>query len=142
MQITCPACAATYEVPDALLVPGRRARCSRCGHEWEPSADATPEPAPEPVAEPWPAPDPAVRIPEAPLVAAPERRIAALQKPPRRRSGVAIWLGWAASLAIVVYAGYAATRHRAAVMQSWPPSTRLYSALGLAAPATRPPSKP
>ncbi len=141
MQITCPACAATYEVPDALLVPGRRARCARCGHEWEPSADAPPT-LPEIAPESAPAPDSFLRIPEAPLVATPERRIAAPQKPPRRRPGVAIWLGWAASLAIVVYAGYAAAHHRGAVMRSWPPSTRLYSALGLTAPAARPPAKP
>ena len=137
MQITCPACAATYEVPDHLLVPGRLARCARCAQEWEPSADAAP-PAPEPVAEPDPAPESLVRIPEAPPLAAPARMRAPPQKPPRRRPGVAIWIGWAASLAIIVYAAYAMTRHRDAVMQSWPPSTRLYSALGLIAPKAGP----
>jgi predicted Zn finger-like uncharacterized protein len=145
MQITCPACAATYEVPDHLLAPGRRARCARCGNEWEPSADASaPEPEPEsgpelgPELGPGPAPESRVRAPEAPLVAAPAQMLATPRKPPRRRPGVAIWLGWAASLAIVVYASYAATHHRNAVMRSWPPSARLYSALGLAASAAKP----
>ncbi len=138
MQITCPACAATYEVPEALLVPGRRARCARCGHEWEPSANAPP-PAPE-IPEAAPAPDSFPLIPETPLVATSARMIATPGIPPRRRPGVAIWLGWAASLAIVVYAGYAAAHHRGAVMRSWPPSIRLYDALGLTAPAA--PAKP
>ncbi len=143
MHITCPACAAAYEVPDTLLVPGRRARCSRCGHEWEPSADTTPPP-PEPEATPAVtavvAPESAVRIPEAPRVAAAERRVTPSAKPPRRRPGAAIWLGWAASLAIVVYAGYAAAHHRETVMRRWPPSVRLYNALGLLPAA--PPAKP
>ncbi len=97
-----------------------------------------PEPAPEEEAdapaeapaEPTPAPDPGFRQPATPLAAS-SRPIARPSKPPRRQPGAAIWLGWAASLAIVLYAGYAATSHRGAVMRSWPPSIRLYGALGL-----------
>ena len=35
MRITCPACQASYEIPDHLLVhTPERVRCARCGAEW------------------------------------------------------------------------------------------------------------
>jgi predicted Zn finger-like uncharacterized protein len=43
MRIDCPACAAAYNVPDALLVPGRAVRCLRCGTEWQALAAHPPE---------------------------------------------------------------------------------------------------
>lgn len=49
-SITCPSCAATYRVPEAALVPGRRLRCARCGHDWALEAPAG-DPAPEAPAE-------------------------------------------------------------------------------------------
>lgn len=47
MRITCPACAAAYDVPDRLVGARRRLRCARCGHDWqiEPGPAA---PAPRP----------------------------------------------------------------------------------------------
>jgi predicted Zn finger-like uncharacterized protein len=45
MRIVCPACSATYEVPDALLGAARPVRCARCGQEWLPEAAAEPTPA-------------------------------------------------------------------------------------------------
>jgi len=48
-----------------------------------------------------------------------------------RRRGSGVWLGWVASIviwALVVWAAYA---YRAEVMAAWPPSQRLYAALGL-----------
>ena len=66
MRITCPACNASYEVPDAMLVAGRAVRCARCMREWEP---LLPPPAPAeapaiPAVEP-PAPEPAAFEPSA-----------------------------------------------------------------------------
>ncbi|MBY0332042.1 MAG: zinc-ribbon domain-containing protein, partial [Acetobacteraceae bacterium] len=34
MRVTCPACTAAYEVPDARIGAGRKLRCGRCGHDW------------------------------------------------------------------------------------------------------------
>ncbi len=38
MRIACPACAATYEVPDGMLAAGQRVACARCGRDWTPLA--------------------------------------------------------------------------------------------------------
>lgn len=42
MRVDCPSCAANYEIPDHLLVKGRKARCARCGVRFVPLA-AEPE---------------------------------------------------------------------------------------------------
>ena len=36
MRIVCPGCEAAYEVPEAMLSPGRTVRCARCGRGWIP----------------------------------------------------------------------------------------------------------
>jgi predicted Zn finger-like uncharacterized protein len=36
MRIVCPGCEAAYEVPEAMLSPGRTVRCARCGRDWVP----------------------------------------------------------------------------------------------------------
>lgn len=51
MIIDCPSCAAQFRAPDdAVAVPGRKLRCSNCGHIWALGAGA--EPTPEPVVVP------------------------------------------------------------------------------------------
>jgi hypothetical protein len=48
-----------------------------------------------------------------------------------RRGRPAVLLGWVASVMVwglVIWAGYA---YRAEIMNAWPPSQRLYAALGL-----------
>lgn len=52
MRIVCPGCEAAYEVPEAMLSPGRAVRCARCGRDWVPLPEeerpaATEEPSPE-----------------------------------------------------------------------------------------------
>ncbi|GGG33350.1 hypothetical protein GCM10010964_21530 [Caldovatus sediminis] len=46
MRLTCPTCAAVYEVPDRLLADGARrpVRCTRCGAVWAPAAAEPGEP--------------------------------------------------------------------------------------------------
>lgn len=66
MRITCPSCAATYEVPDERIGAGRRLRCARCKHDWF-VTPPPPELAPAPKPAPAPAPaDAAPRAPEPP----------------------------------------------------------------------------
>lgn len=135
MRLTCPACAAAYNVPDAMIGEGRQMRCARCGHQWfatpsqgiiEPSeAPAAPPPAePEPattaVLAPVPPPEPEPE-PEAP--AEPE-----LTSPAPRSIG--LWLAWAASLALVVGAAGALWQFQAAVTAVWPPFGRLAAWFG------------
>jgi predicted Zn finger-like uncharacterized protein len=151
MRITCPVCSANYEVPDQMLGSGRKVRCAQCGHQWVPG------PAPVPSAPPTPRPAP-TPIPESPPRANLKERLADVPRTParppplilekldkveptipddsahrlvERRSGSGVWLGWVASIVIwglVVWAAYA---YRAEVMAAWPPSQRLYAALGL-----------
>jgi predicted Zn finger-like uncharacterized protein len=71
MNIACPICDASYEVPESVLAARRPLRCARCGHDWVPG-DAAPEPEPaappdivaeapiiepQPVIEPTPEPE-------------------------------------------------------------------------------------
>jgi predicted Zn finger-like uncharacterized protein len=68
MRLTCPSCAASYEIKAEALGPtGRSVRCASCGHKWF----ATPE-APAPVdAEPVETvAEPVAEPPAAPYVAA------------------------------------------------------------------------
>ncbi len=124
MHIVCPACAAAYEVPLSLLKPGQAVRCARCAHEWVPSpampvppaeVPATAEPAATPPAEAEtvrPAPPPA--------------------EPPAARRITALRLAWVGSIVALVLLGSLAYVERGSIMQAWPPSIRLYAALGLA----------
>jgi predicted Zn finger-like uncharacterized protein len=75
MRIHCPACQATYEVPDHLIGPGRSLRCRTCGHAWRV--------APEPIlSEPAASAEPAAQVePAAPAGAKAE----ALPPPPEAR---------------------------------------------------------
>lgn len=120
MEVTCPACAAGYAVPDALLRPGRRMVCHVCNAEWrwqEPGPLAAPLPDMAVVA-----PPPLVAVP--PLVAPPAPA-------PRASGGWALAVGWVGSLALLVAAGAAAVVYREAVRQAWPAAGWLYRAIGL-----------
>jgi predicted Zn finger-like uncharacterized protein len=127
MQIVCPACAATYEVPMTLLRPGQSVRCARCAGEWVPSP-ATPQmpidARPEAMSDTAPAPE---------LGAAntrPARRPPAGQ-PIAPRPNLTLRFAWAASIIVVLLLGWAAYAERSLIMQIWPPSIRLFAALGL-----------
>ncbi len=156
MRITCPACAATYEVPDRLIGPeGRRLRCARCGEQWtaeRPEAGAADAQAPEPRAaavqapETAPPPPPPMEAPPPPPRRAPaprpgpaSRRPPQLIDPPlppigdapRRGGGPALWLAWAATVLAVLGFAAAVVTFRQEIVAAWPPAARLYLALGL-----------
>jgi len=146
MRIVCPSCQAAYEVPERLIDQApRRLRCARCGHEWLPSElrAETPAVAPRPPGPPPPAPPPVVVPPVVPpSVRPPARQMDYREeldegKPPRRRvsaggasNRVAV-LGWLLSVLVLAMLGGAAVAWRGDVMAAWPPSQRVYAALGL-----------
>jgi hypothetical protein len=186
MKIVCPACEATYEVPEVVVTSRRKMRCARCSKDWVPAdvlgdapagqpaapasvAAAPPAPAmraAEPLVD-MPAPDPfdagTRAVPddrpslrteaEAParrddepyqLALRPETHVSVFNTPysgptfgsgtPRiiqaPRKGPPI-VAWALSILVLVLAVVGALVFRAPVMKAWPPSARLYAALGL-----------
>ncbi len=139
MRIVCPSCSAAYDVTDSLLTPGRTVRCSRCGEEWvartvEAPMVNEPEPKPEPGPEPGemsPEP-PEEREPESPRLTAMDRL--AQTAPPQSSGRAALRTAWVASIVVILALLWGAYAWRADVMADWPPSVRLYSLLGLAAP--------
>ena len=143
MRIDCPSCAAIYDVPDAKLAGRKTVRCVRCGHQWVPGP--VPAPADPPGAAlapdaPRPAPDlpdpeqagreQAGRNPAQPAGDASRSRLASPATPPPGRVGLR--LAWAASGLVLAMALAAAFVWRAEVVRAWPPSLRVYAALGLA----------
>ena len=126
MQLVCPSCRATYEVPDDRLGTGaRRLRCAVCAHEWSfvPPLPPLEEPPPPPL-EPFSAP-PLVVEPRTPPVPA---------FPPREAPPSFAWgalAAWAASILLLIGLGFAAVNFRAEIMQVWPPVQRLYAVFGV-----------
>jgi predicted Zn finger-like uncharacterized protein len=151
MRITCPSCDATYDVPDAMLAGGpRKVRCARCGTEWVPTPmsaaplaleDSDPEPPPY-------APLPALPPPSPDMPGRTEPRLHPLrprpepvrepafaddedEEEPPRSGGARAVLAWGLSLLVLAALALAAVQWRAQVMEAWPPSERVYAALGL-----------
>ena len=129
MRIDCPACAATYEVPDHLMKVGRAVKCARCGESWmpvplAPEPDAIEQPAWEP--EPAPPAVPSVAV-NAPAVSAMDRLAA---HPARAAASWGLRLAWASSIAVLLAGVAGAYVWRQDVMRVGPPSIRLYGILG------------
>jgi predicted Zn finger-like uncharacterized protein len=141
MRISCPQCAADYELPETLFLTGaRKVRCVKCGHSWMASAPtAAPSPTPAP---PPDAPPPDTVAEEAPARrASPLRRRPAVEPPVPQpelaiappappRGGSVLAAAWVASIVLLAGCGWAGWEYRADVMAAWPASTRLYQALG------------
>ena len=123
MKITCPACAADYNVPDTLA-SGRTVRCAKCATEW------TPVPTPAMAVEPPPVavPEPELAAPPPPAESPPRL---APPPPPALRRPVGLLFAWVGSIAVIAAALVAAFLFRGPVMHAWPPSQRVYGALGL-----------
>jgi len=150
MRITCPACDAAYDVPDARMAGGRAVRCARCGSDWVPLADTAPPPQvlplPDPVLPADAAPSQTVQAASVAAVAVPAATTLAFPAamppptapalpsspaPARARPGPPILLAWAASFLLLGFLVWAGIAWRAGIMHAWPPSERLYAALGL-----------
>lgn len=135
MRIVCPICSAAYDVRDDLLSPGRIARCVRCGEEWVPlsgepdaAAESEPEPDPASIADATPVFDP--RPP--PRLSAMDRLASHPAVLPQRDSR--LLAAWVVSLVLVLGMVVGLVAWRGAIMQTWPPSVRLYDAIGLGLP--------
>jgi predicted Zn finger-like uncharacterized protein len=156
MRIVCPSCSAAYDVPDAMLADRQVVRCARCTREWHPIPPREIEVAAPPPATSVAAP----AVPEAPApedswiampdIAAPPRPSLDRPTPPTERrplgamaidrlmadpapppASLALRLAWIGSIVLVLALLGAAVTWRTQVMAAWPPSTRLYAALGL-----------
>jgi predicted Zn finger-like uncharacterized protein len=148
MLIQCPDCAAAFEVPERLLAdPSRPLRCSQCRTVFPIPESAAPKTKgwrdPEPIAPPPPAPPPppppakaeespagkapAPDLPNEPLVAPDSAPEPAKDKASSRSLRAA----WAASILVLILGGVGAVAQRAEIMEVWPPSARLFAALGL-----------
>jgi len=131
MRIECPSCSAAYEVPEERLVPGGKVRCVRCGAEWAPiAAEIRPEPPVYDTPPPF-APDTAHEEPSRPPAFTAMDRLARYPATVRGRP-TALVAAWAASIGLVILLIVCAFIWREDIMQAWPPSERVYNALGVA----------
>ncbi len=118
MRIVCPSCNAAYDVPDSVVAARRMLRCSRCNTDFAAhAADGPPAPAPAP-------PAAELRIGEAERFAVPS------DDGPAAGPARLVLAAWALSLVVIAVAAWAAIAWRAPIMRAWPPSTRVYAALG------------
>ncbi len=124
MQIACPSCKSVYEVPQAVLAAAQRVQCVKCDHMWMPF----PEQAPATAA----APSRPSAMSDADF--ARERDTTGEKPEPSPAApglAVAPLIAWAASLVLLIGLGWAGLHWRELLMQAWPPSARLFAALGL-----------
>ncbi len=151
MRIVCPSCQAAYEVPEKLLSGApRKVRCARCGDSWIPEAaaapvaapvqdEATPPREPDPIPDPEPEPEPPAPMPVRAEPLAPivipriEEKLVPdpAEPPPGRGPAIIAASAWAASVAVLLGAGWAFVTWRADIMALWAPSRRLFALFGL-----------
>lgn len=127
MRITCPSCAADYEVPASRLTPDKMVRCVRCGGQWIPEHPEEDGAPPEETADPPPDP-PAETMPPVSAM----DRLAAPIAPARPPAGLlAAWV-----LTFVVLVGGLATTviWREKVMRAWPQSALFLAPFGHTTP--------
>ena len=134
MLIECPNCNAGFQVQERLLVDRTRPlRCGQCQTVFPVPEPPAPEPMtwqePEPPHPPAAAPPPpawAVEEPGPEPLVAQESSEAA-----NDASSRGLRAAWAASIVLLIFGGLAAIIKREALVEAWPPATRLFSALGL-----------
>lgn len=129
MLLTCPACAAEYNVPDHVVDGAPlTVRCVRCDGEWVVGAAESATPPAPTIAPPPPRAEPQLpplfRTPPEPL----EHLRADIEHDSAIRRGLA---SWTISVVVVAAVAWAAVAWRHDVMANWPPSQRAYQAVGL-----------
>lgn len=103
-------------------------RCARCARDWAETTSVSDHPEPA-VGEPFnEVPDPAVVEPAEPPD--PVEAVAAPAHPPMA-ADAGVRFGWAGSALLLALGAWSVIAWRQDVMHAWPPSGRLYAALGL-----------
>lgn len=133
MILSCSACSTRYLVDPALLGPdGREVRCAKCGHQW---IQKPPEDEPQPAN--LPPLEPEIRsIPESEAAAIEtaspfaSANLPGFPRPAPRRGSAVAWLVLLLLLGVAVGSFLA----RNEIVAAWPPTARLFDALGV--PAT------
>lgn len=125
MILTCPQCAARYQVEDGRVGPeGRTVRCANCGHAWRALPDLTLErqrTAPE---------GPPPVTPTAPPSAAKVwREHVQTRRETVRAAGSGV--AWTAAIMLVIAALAAAVVFKSAVVAAIPQTASLFAAIGL-----------
>jgi predicted Zn finger-like uncharacterized protein len=156
MRITCPSCAAEYEVPTTRLTPHRMVRCVRCGGEWVAQEVYVPEVgAPEADAREAGTHGPPLVSADAFAAQAAEwhaspamtamDRLAATVPLPRRSVGLTA--AWILTLFVLVAGIASSIVWREAFVRAWPPTSVVLGSPGGAATAIQgatipPPAEP
>jgi predicted Zn finger-like uncharacterized protein len=121
MIVTCSKCAARYMVDPAQVgTTGRMVRCARCSHTW---FQRPPDDMPRRIE--------TMSLPEILRPIPPGSNLPALRGPRRSVSN----LGWIALALVVAALLGGGLGLRQDIVAAWPPSARLYEAIGLAPPA-------
>jgi predicted Zn finger-like uncharacterized protein len=119
MILSCSACSTRYVVDPALLgSEGRTVRCANCGHQWHQRA---------PLDFPQILQSEAPPAPEGPASRAPGANLPGFPRRPRQSGAGIAWAVLALAVIILALAGWVG---RGAIMAAWPPSERLYAAIG------------
>jgi len=144
MILSCTSCGTRYSVDGAKFpAAGRTVRCAKCGNSWHQAAETPSETLPEPE-NPSTVPGQDVRPAQedtqgfeafsansasSTRAYAPAAEVAQ----PRAPIGpmVAVAVGWAALIGVVLLIAVLAVRYRQTVATIWPQSAGVYSGLGL-----------
>ena len=144
MILSCTSCGTRYSVDGAKFpAAGRTVRCAKCGNSWHQAAETPSETLPEPE-NPSTVPGQDVRPAQEDTQgfesfsanSASSTRAyapAAAVAQPRAPIGpiVAVAVGWAALIGVVLLIAVLAVRYRQTVATIWPQSAGVYSGLGL-----------
>ena len=139
MILTCPECSTRYQADESKFPPaGRNVRCAKCGCVWHQGV-SEPEAEPEPVFVP-PEPPPVIREaaprPQA-YMQTPSFEVATQERAAKSRSSwprrLFLGVGWIGLAAILVLVAWIASVYRQQIVDKWPQSVSLYSAVGVKA---------
>jgi predicted Zn finger-like uncharacterized protein len=144
MILSCSSCGTRYSVDGSKFpAAGRTVRCAKCGNSWHQAAEAPSEAPPEPAMastasgqEVRPAQEDAGGLDSSPAIGGSPARIFAptpRAEEPRAPLGptLAVVVGWAGLIAVVLLIAVSAVRYRQDIAVIWPQSAGVYSSLGL-----------
>jgi predicted Zn finger-like uncharacterized protein len=152
MRLTCPACEASYELPETMFLTGpRMVRCVRCSHSWLAGVPEPEAPPAEAVAAESPAAAAATEGAETTEATAGgrlgsklRRRGPATEPPPPipkldmdmgpappPKAGALVLAGWVATAVVLALGAWLGLEFHQDIMAAWPASARLYGLLGI-----------